>query len=543
PIANQIVSFSSEYHFEWKEDGQLESGNDSLQWWAVTDQNGIASTIAAPGDFSIYIYNPDWRPSREFKIKKGKPARLEFHRESAGKRMIRGQLYLDSGDTRDLTGTVVELKSVDGEIKSEETVTTDKAGKFTCEMDGSRIGGYAKTADGKLTASFFISDFKDGAKKIPLDSGIQYRGKLVDVNDEPIKDMKLQMKVILKEKESDRIASRFFRSQFDIDTLSKTTDENGFFEFQVPPNMPCRLFYQKSPATQFDRFGTRFFIPGEKRPLEVIKIGKNPAPKYSAKETVARKANDCRLNNMRQLFVFEGKGDSVSKFLQPVLLEDGKKNRSLYWYSIKRLDSREWSVPESRNFWESYVSEFPAENEVAFLVLGSEAETINSLTVNASDAESVAKVAEFVEANRTADINAQDILDDALSLAESTERKVWLQFSQTRCGPCFRLSRWIDKHKNVLEKAYVFIKVDDLRDKNGRKIWKKYVGKRSMGIPFCVVLDENGIALEKSLDDQGSNIGFPSAFEDRRGFRRIFNATAKEQLSQEEIDALVKSME
>ena len=543
PVANQTVCICSEFEFHWNEDGERRSGTDNLQKWAVTDENGIARIKAAPGDYSVFIFNPDWRPSQKFEIRKGEPTSIQLHRKSSGKRLIRGQLYLASGQAKDLSGTVVKLKSIDGETRAEETVTTNEAGEFSCEMAGSRIGGYARTADGKLNALFFTSDFEE-IKKATLVPGVQYRGKVVDADDKPIKGLGLQLKVVLQEEEIDP-STTLVRTQFDIETLLATTDEDGVFEFLAPPGMPCRLYYQEPTATNSDKLsyeGTRFFTPEEDRPLEIIKVGKSPTRKYSAKETVARKARDCRLNHMRQLFVLEGTGDSVSEFLKPVLREDGKKNRSLYWYGITRIKSHKWSDPESKKFWESYVSQLPAENEVIFLVLGNNAEELGRITVNALEADSAAMVAKFIEANRIADIDAQKTLDDALILAKSSDRKVWLQFSQTRCGPCFRLSRWIDKHKKVLDKAYVFIKVDDIRNKNGRKLWKKYVGKRSMGIPFSVVLDAEGVTLEESLDNQGSNIGFPSTFEDSLGFRRIFNATAKERLSPEEIDALVKSI-
>ena len=533
PIANQLIGFRSSHTFEWLEDGELKSGTSGLDWWVATDQNGIAHTTAAPGELSARIYNSDWRPREKFRIRKGKPNSFEFHREIAGKRMIRGQLQLESDDAKDFTGTEVKLKPIDGETRSEEAVTADKDGNFSCEVAGSQVGGYAKIDNGKSFASFIISDFNE-SKSVKVLPGVPYRGQVVDAYNEPVKGTELQLKVFLREKEDSNKVNPYF----DIDTLLATTDDQGQFEFLVPPNMPFRLYYQESPGVDTDdnlRFwGSRFLTPGEDRPPIVVKIGE---------KTFEQRINVCRLNHTRHLFVIGGDGIPVPKFLDTVLNEDVKDNRSLYWYGITIIDLYGNSVLESKKFWRPYVSEFPRENEVVFLVFGGDGKKISSLKVDASEAGSIAKVAKFVEANRISDVDAQKALDDALTLAESTGRKVWLQFSQTRSDPCIQLSRWIDKHKAVLEKAFVFIKVDDVRDKNRRKIWKKYVGKRSIDIPFSVVLDAEGAALEKSVDAQGSNIGFPSSLEGRQAFRRIFNATAKGKLSPEEIDALVKSLE
>ena len=532
PIANQLIAFRSSHNFDWIENGEVRSGTAGLDWWVTTDQNGIARTTAAPGEINARIYNSDWRPEKKFMIQKGKPNSFEFHRELAGKRMIRGQLYLESDDTKDFTGTEVKLKPIDGETRSEETVTTDKDGNFSCEIAGSRVGGYAKIDDGELFASFIISDFSE-SKRVKVLPGVPYRGRVIDAYNEPVKGTELQMKVFLQEKEG----STQVRPDFDIDILLATTDETGQFEFLVPPNMPFRLYYQESPEVKTDdglRFwGTRFLNPGEDRPPIVIKT----------RATFAQKINDCRLNHTRHLFVLEGDGNPVPKFLATVLNEDVKENRSLYWYGITRINLYGNSILESKKFWRPHVSEFPRENEVVFLVFGGDGKKISSLKVDATEAGSIAKVAKFVEANRISDIDAQQALDDAFSLAKSTNRKVWLQFSQTRSGPCIQLSRWVDKHKAVLEKAFVFIKVDDLRDKNRRKIWKQYVGKRSMDIPFSVVIDANGVVLDKSLDAQGASVGFPSTLEGRQVFSRIFNATAKEKLSMEEIDGLLESLE
>ena len=545
PLKNTIVAFSSKYCFEWTEDESTQSGSDSLQWWATTDEHGVARTTAAPGKFSTHIYNPEWRPNQEFEIVKGKPTELVFHRASPGKRMIHGQLS-HTNPKADFSGTVVELRSIDGATKSETTVETDASGRFSAEMNGALLGGFAKTSDGRHASSFFIREISDKVHKVAMKPAVSYRGKVVDGNDKPIADQQLHLKVILRDKERNKFA-RFVSSQFEVDDLVATTDSDGMFEFLAPIGMPCRLYYRTTPATDRDsglrRYGSRNFLAGEDRPLDIVKIGAAPVPKYPAEHTVSWKVKDCKLSHTRHLFVLEGEGDSVAAFLKSALNEGSKDGRAFYWYCVTRLSTSELQEPDWKKLWETYPAQLPGENEATFFVMGHEKEQIDAITLNAKAKDSKSKLLEFVRANRIEKIDAQKTLDEAFAVAKSTDRKVWLQFSQTRCGPCFMLSRWIDKHKDVLEKAYVFIKVDNLRDENGQDIWKRYVGERSMGIPFCVVLDAEGNVVEETLDLEKSNIGFPSTFEDSRGFRRIFDATAKGKLTEEEIDALIKSIE
>ena len=216
-----MVAFSSKYRFEWMEDGRSETGTDSLQWWATTDENGVAQTSAAPGKFETHIYNPAWRPSQKFEVEKGKSTNLVFHRETPGKRIIRGQLALsvDASDQKSLlSGALVKLKAVDGETKSESTVSTNKDGNFSVEMDGGLIGGYAKTANGKYVSTFFISGSGDKLHDATLVPMVNYRGRVVDANDDPIHDQQLQLKVVLKAKDGKKRSGSFVSSQFDIDT-------------------------------------------------------------------------------------------------------------------------------------------------------------------------------------------------------------------------------------------------------------------------------------------------------------------------------------
>ena len=50
-----------------------------------------------------------------------------------------------------------------------------------------------------------------------------------------------------------------------------------------------------------------------------------------------------------------------------------------------------------------------------------------------------------------------------------TGRRVWIVEGGPRCGPCFRLARWMEDHHAALEKDYVIVKVMEGLDDHAAK--------------------------------------------------------------------------
>ena len=72
--------------------------------------------------------------------------------------------------------------------------------------------------------------------------------------------------------------------------------------------------------------------------------------------------------------------------------------------------------------------------------------------------------------------------DEAFAAAKQTNRKVWVRISQRYCGPCFMLARWLDDHKEIIERDYVLLKIDDVRDLHGHEVAKRLTGGEGAGV-------------------------------------------------------------
>ncbi|MFG0332901.1 MAG: thioredoxin, partial [Maioricimonas sp. JB049] len=110
----------------------------------------------------------------------------------------------------------------------------------------------------------------------------------------------------------------------------------------------------------------------------------------------------------------------------------------------------------------------------------------------------------------------------------------------TWCGPCIALSRFLDEHREVWEKDYLWIKLDH-RWEGSREIADRLRDGASGGIPWWTILDEEGGKLVTSNTADGSNIGYPSESSGRAHFRIMLTKT-EIRMTDEEIDGLVEAL-
>jgi hypothetical protein len=86
------------------------------------------------------------------------------------------------------------------------------------------------------------------------------------------------------------------------------------------------------------------------------------------------------------------------------------------------------------------------------------------------------QAARFVEKHSPPVVDAWQKWNEAFALAKKTNRRVWVRISQRYCGPCFQLNNGLDDHRTMLEKEFVLLKIDDVRDKNGVEVAKEITG-------------------------------------------------------------------
>jgi len=160
------------------------------------------------------------------------------------------------------------------------------------------------------------------------------------------------------------------------------------------------------------------------------------------------------------------------------------------------------------------------------------------LKFSASD-DAATLASAFLKRHRPPVRDAQVRLAEARADAKRTNRKVCVVVSGVRCGPCFRLARWMNDQHGLLDKDYVILKVMAELDSHAQEVIYTLDGPID-GIPWFAITSAEGKILATSDGPMG-NIGMPSSPEDIRHMREILDQTAT-RLTDEELDRLVKSL-
>ncbi|MDE1193258.1 MAG: thioredoxin family protein [Arachidicoccus sp.] len=120
---------------------------------------------------------------------------------------------------------------------------------------------------------------------------------------------------------------------------------------------------------------------------------------------------------------------------------------------------------------------------------------------------------------------ADEIVNSALSQAKQEHKKVLIMFHASWCGWCKKMDACLNdvSCKNYFNKNFVISHIDVFETKEkvseensgGKDLYAKYGGEEQDGIPFWLILDENGNLLANSKydpDNSGKlqNIGCPA---------------------------------
>jgi thiol-disulfide isomerase/thioredoxin len=141
-------------------------------------------------------------------------------------------------------------------------------------------------------------------------------------------------------------------------------------------------------------------------------------------------------------------------------------------------------------------------------------------------------LATFLLGQKLATRDAERMLAGALATAKAENKRVFLIFSASWCGPCRSLARLLDTQKAELEQHYVFVKLDISRDQHAESLRERYPESKNGGVPWYAILDETGKELitsnleETSRRYGSSNVGYPGRRKGMDHFVKMLKQTA-----------------
>lgn len=536
PVANAWINLNRRGDVKWTDDtGETHRGGAGIDGWLRTDDKGFARTGVGRGDINVRLTSDDWSEIKDIQVKSSEAMRVEFHREWLGDRLLTAAPKTDAAgyvlpsDAVALAWT--ERSPEVDKIHRPEIVAT---GVVEVRFDENLIS--LLVLDRKNHVSGFSkAGAGDYSVDLPMRANATYSGTLVDRRDQ----------APLAHREVRLITDSSF-----LDVVERTrTDEQGQFAFvDVPAGVPLRLSIgnERGQSEYFLFGGDRLFEPGEHRTGDVAKaalmngnsaVDDRPVEKSIAKR-IAGTVRNCAPMGMRTVVVLAGDDSQRATLIAGRLCNTDEVEAMLRYLPVnvtarQRLDDVDWMA--SMNW------PMPEAGEVMLVVTADGRESSASLRIDCSDVEAAFRQGvEFLNAHAPTVQDGREKLKNAKAEATRSNRALWVICGGPRCGPCFRLARWIHEHHELLEKDLVIVKLTSGLDRDADEIFEEIGGAAGDGIPFHSMMSPEGEVLISSKGPLG-NIGMPSEIEGQRHFQAMLEA-ARRRMTAEEIDGLIDSL-
>ena len=540
PIAGQSISLFAEYSLTWKESGELRKGTTSRQTFATTNEQGVATAFAPAGDFRASVYNSGWRAEKKITVAPGKDNRIELHRTNDSARPGSGRLVVDRDSRIDWSAVKVSLQSVDGENSDRLTPQVAATGEFRFETEATALAAYANSADGSWAGSTLVSN-PSTAFELKLYPTAFIEGQLLDAAGQGVARQTIRAIPVVygvSTIESGRIG---FSQRMEVPAIEATTDREGKYRIGPLPRLTQIRLQCKLDSGSEEDLGKVYIELNEQRPPQIDRLGETSPPptKLTIAERVAAVLRDARLGGYHAMAILADSADkNCNDFVEQELL-DYDSHPKVGSYMQIRFKTGPSASEQGLAYIKHHGWTMPAAGKVVAIAMNAEGQELARTTFDVADPQAKDEAARFVEANLPPPVDATKKWDAAFALAKQTNRRVWVRISQRYCEPCHVLNRWLDEHRETLDKEFVMLKIDDVRDLNGQKVASRVTQDKLVGVPFFAFYDAN----EKLLIDSESpigNIGAIAGYEGKRHFRKMLD-TVRQVLTETDVKELVDS--
>ncbi|MCA9185366.1 MAG: M56 family metallopeptidase [Pirellulaceae bacterium] len=540
PMVGTTIYCRVVHNFSWSENGQVENGSGGRMWSVQTDENGVARTRAIAGaKLEVSAYTQEWRSEeRELTVAQNEPTVINFHRKLDEERIVRGQLVVADGVDAAIAGAEVYFGSIDGETDETGQVATDAEGYFEFKTRAIQVGLLAYSADGKA-AGVLKPETLESPLTVTMLPTTNYRGQLVAGTGEPIGNHPMRLNPTV---EGERRMNVNFFAGFRTKDFETRTDADGNFELQcLPTGVLLRLFADSLNGENHDTYIDDITLqPNVTLPRQVHRVRRgNDGDDRPLPERYAAVLRDAKLNGYHLLvIVFE---KAAEDFVGRHLL-DYQRTREAMSYMELKVSNANVTDELARKFVDLNGWPQPKQGEVFVCALDGNGKEIGRKVLTLRDDKADEQAAKFLRQHAPTPADARAKWDAAFAEARLSGRKVMARVGQRYCGPCFRLSRWLDDHRDVLERDYVQLKVDNLLDEHGMELSQRIIGNHeNPGVPFVTIFDADQNRLIDSASPTG-NIGFPANARELDHFRTMLMET-RSTLAESDVDAVVSAIE
>lgn len=187
----------------------------------------------------------------------------------------------------------------------------------------------------------------------------------------------------------------------------------------------------------------------------------------------------------------------------------------------------------------------PTDENLNFAILNRDGELVTErMSTDLAKTEgrlSAKKLTEFLDSHHIELPDAKAIYASGLAKAKDEDKRVMIQVSGPKCYPCILLSRYLEEHKELIAKDYIYLKLDS-RMRNAQELIDGLRKESSASIPWTTILSNDGDQLTTSDHAEKDNIGFPSSDVGRAHFKEMLEST-RQRLTDKEVEQLMTGLE
>lgn len=547
PVAGQRMGLRQEgrdlHHLEGAE---LPNPENSRTWIqpsvyrsVVTDEKGYFQFFVGPGKFTLS--GPSQVKPEKFEV--AAQSELEFHfaapRPETGP--FSGRVVTGS-PPRPVPDALIEGK-YRAFVSRDLRLRADEQGQFSSERSLHRTVLYAKSPNGELAGIVEIGPDTEEAT-IPVASVASAKARLVDTETgDPLPETEVQWGRNVHQGDDDAPWEVAWGGTI-------TTDAAGFFEIgglvvgqeyslSVPRGdgsygvLPS---FTPKTADSAD-LGDLRLKPPYKPPTFQERVDRELASDSPVGERYARALGEAERLRQHVLVVFLDRDGPLAESWFKLRFDDRAVRSALHDYQLLQIDLKTQGAAELA---ERLGVAIDAEKLPAWQFGSPAGEAMQTGSVPREE-ETVDRAAllESLGRNSPAPLDARKLLEEALAEAAVSNRRVIVQETATWCGPCHMLARYLERHRSIWEKDYLWVRIDE-RWNGSEEVMKRFRESHG-GIPWFAILDGEGKVLATS-DGPDGNIGFPGEPAGIDHFVGMLKST-RQRLSDDDLTVLRQALE
>ena len=530
PATGVWVYFSQRYDYTFTDEGKERSASGGRRWSSYTDEDGVASTRAGPGELELYVSEDDWKEEAKGIVRPGETTVLTLHHEEPESIAFEGHVKMMTSIESQIVKAQISIDLYLYDVyRSTAKLVVDNNGRFQGKAAKPRVALLARTKDRKY-CGVQVADLESGNSEplvIELHPSASIAGRILDPDGFALPDVEVSFAtcplIRWPKKEP------FGGTGFHTESFHTTTDKGGRYLFEnVCSRVPSALFVSyrdNSHSTTVLNDNTleppTAFVPTVVMPE--AEMHSRPLP-----TRIKNRIDSSKLLNTNAVLIYHGSDKSAidmakglfgrvsfeaTRDLSPLVISDSAMKMDAA--NAAWLKEQGWGLSNDQ--------------EILVVLFDQAGQPIVSKRIQATD--NITSIAEIIERKQLQLVeqswDAPSRFDNALESARRTGRDVWISFISIRNPASMAMLRWQDENRKELEKHFVLIHIDWIRDDKGDAVLDRYsINRKESTDLVSVLVDRDGVLLHNTTGESPYKEMQPFQFIDRDRIEALMKAAS-----------------